>query len=436
MNIERFLEILKEEIDISGIPIKVVPQFISKDKWSLAFDDIVKRHGRSKFGSMTVSDMFKEPSEGWFFHYSRYKNKYLEGQYSFQFVQTFGFEKNLKIKNIITDSDVSWNNGNFIVDSINKQIVIEKGWSGERLAAGHIEDMDEVKTALSIASKLHPEIIDYKFNYPRMGLKKVSDALSVSSIGEVESEIFVFWGTTEDGLKIANKSKYENITCWFDTSLAKGEIRVSQYKNPAEVGKAIVKLKFKANDKRLTKNPDGSVKVSYITKSDIVSYKASENFNINEEIMYKKYEKYSFLEESGAKIYIVSDLESFQSNYPEEYKNGKRFRKNFNKREFIYEVSNGDTGFFAAPSDVSDEQIVFSLCMIDPNLFSLRELDLVDYDNAKEMITEFILNRNLNSVIKIFFENVFQNRYERDFERKKEYIDKFIKRTKEFMDKA
>jgi len=414
MKLINLLSQLNEVVDISKIPTKVVSQFIPKEKWNEAFVDILQRHGRSKFGSMTVSDMFKDPSEGWFFHYS---DKYFEGQYSFQFVQTFGFKENLKIKNIVTDEDVSWNNGNFMVDSINKQVIIEKAWSRDRLITGHIEDMDEVKIALSIAVNRHPEIIDYKFNYPRMGLKKVSDALNVSSVGDSDSDIMVFWGTTEDGLRIAHQSKYENITCWFDSILAKGEIRSHIYDNPIEKGEAIVKLQFKSNDKRLKKNIDGSIEVSFITKNDIVSYKTSKNFDINKKIpLYKKYNEYSFLKYTN--IYIVKDLEEFKSNY-----------SHFIKQYFIYEVRD-DNPFFIVEDSISNDQIMFSLCMIDSEIFSLRRLNLINWKNDEKILEEFFLNRNFNYIFKTFFDNLFGNNY-KEFDD----VNNFIDRIGEFLSK-
>jgi len=425
--IAKLISQLNESIDISKIPTRVIPEFIPKEKWQLAFNDITERHGKSKFGSMTVNDMFKDSSNGWFFHYSSYKNKYFEGQYSFQFVQTFGF-KDLRVKNIVSDSDVSWNHGNFMVDSINKQIVIEKAWMRDRLAPGQIENMDEVKIALSIAANLHPEIINYKFSYPRMGLKKVSDVLNISSIGEGDSDIFMFWGTTEDGLRIANKSKRENITCWFDTKLAKGEIRVYQSQHPAETGEAIVKLKFKSNDNRLTKNRDGSVDVTFITKSDIVSYKTSKDFDINKKILYKKFDKYKFLEDFP--IYKVDDWENFKSNYQNGYKSFKgKWKNNFIKMDYIYEVVNNEQVFLATTSEISDNEIIFSLCRRNPNIFSLRSLNIVDWSDEHEIISEFILNKNINLIIKIFFDNLFADQYKG----KENHINIFIERIQEFL---
>jgi len=429
--ITQLLYQLNEDVDISQITTKIIPQYIPKEKWSKAFNDIIERHGKSKFNNLTIDDMFKDPSEGWFFHYSKYKNKYFESQYSFQFVVGFKFE-NLNIK-AIYDDDITWNNGNFMVDSINKQIIIEKTWTRERLAAGHIEDIDEVKTALSIALKLHPEIIDYKFNYPRMGLKKVSDVLNISSVGEGDSDIIVFWGTTEDGLRIANKSKYENITCWFDTVLAKGEIKVYQYNNPVETGRAVVKLKFNSNDKRLIKNNDGSIGVSYITKSDIVSYKASKDFDINKEILYKKFDKYKFLKELNIQVYKVDDWEDFKSNYPKEYKDHRGYKENFRKNNSIYRVVNNDVAFFAAPSNVSDDEIIFSLCIVEPDIFMLRNFNLISFDSdeAHKTITQFILNKNINSIINILIKNIFEDRVY-----KIEKLDQFIERVEEFLSKG
>lgn len=415
MNITNFLEILKEEIDISGISISVVKQFIPKEKWNAAFQNILKRHGMSKFGKLTVSDMFKDPSEGWFFHYSKYRNKYFEGQYSFQFVQTFSFDKNLDIKNVVSDKDVSWNNGNFMVDSINKQIVIEKAWRRNTLGPGQIENLDEVKTALTIVTKLHPELINYKFNYPRMKLKFVSDVLKAG-----EDELFLFWDATNESLKQAYQSKYSDVVCWFDSKLAKGEIRDQRYRNPIESGSVVVKLKFDPSDTRLTKKSNGSFKVEYISKEDIVSYKAPENFDINEDVNYSKFIKFKFLEEYGVSIYTTKNLEKLKRSHPSyiEQSHGRHSRPvqnfiRFPENSYLYRCFNEDgIKFFVAEEGTTDREIIYSLLLVDPDLFFLSRLNVTSFDReeSEKIINEFILQNKLGSVVKIIIKNIIENR--------------------------
>lgn len=429
---KNFLEILKEEIDISGISITKIKQFIPKEKWNAAYNNILKRYGKSFFRRMTISDMFKDPSEGWFFHYSKHNNKYFEGQYSFQFVQTFEFDKNLKINNVLSDKDVTWNSGNFMVDSINKQIIIERVWSGNTLVTGQIEDLDEIKTALTIAIKIHPELINYKFNYPRMKLKFVSDVLN-----DGEDDLYLYWAATNETLKQAYQSKYLNTICWVDPKLAKKEIKIQKFENPIDPKGFLVKLKFNSKDSRLMKNFDGSFTIKYITKDDIISYNAPKDFNINEEILYYKFNKFKFLEENGIYIYITKNLEKLKQLYSPYYieKSGYKFQNfiHFPESSYLYRCFNEEgVRFFVAEEGITDREIIYSILLIKPNLFFLESLNIISDDTkeSEKFINKFILQNKLDSAFKIIIKNIYENdlldsrRISLFCERLEEYIKK------------
>jgi len=141
------------------------------------------------------------------------------------------------------------------------------------------------------------------------------------------------------------------------------------------------------------------------------------------------------LEEYGAVLYITKDLDKLKQNYPESIEHSRKnhWVKNFKPYNYVYECYSDDGNrFFVAEEKVSDREIVYSLCMIDPNLFSLRDLDILSYDSedTEKKIKEFILNKNLNMILEILFKNIF------GYGVREKYVLVFIERVKEFITKV
>jgi len=151
----------------------------------------LKHNRESKFKKLPDTNLYKDPSDGFFFNYNFENNFYFESNASFSFItgttprqgerHMWNYPPHRDLKKV-THSNYTSNDLNFMIDKRMKKISLEKVWGGEtgnKIVAGRMTRPEQTRDAIKAAIHHHPELKNYTFVPTK---QKVSDYIKAGAV--------------------------------------------------------------------------------------------------------------------------------------------------------------------------------------------------------------------------------------------------------------